>query len=83
MAEGKKIGKVTHYYDKIGVAIIELAGTLKVGDKIKFVRGEDELEQTVNSMQIERAGVESAKKGQVIGVKVDSLIKEGTTVYLL
>lgn len=83
MAEGKLVGKVTHYYDKAGVAIIELAGTLKVGDKIKFVKGDEEVEQTVSSMQIERAGVESAKKGQVIGIKADSVIKEGTQVYLL
>lgn len=82
MAEGKVIGKVTHYYDKIGVAIVELAGALKVGDKVKFVKGDDELDQTIESMQIERAAVDSAKKGDVIGVKVDSPIKEGTTVYL-
>lgn len=83
MAEGKLVGKVTHYYDKAGVAIIELASTLKVGDKVKFVKGDGEVEQTISSMQIERAGVESAKKGQVIGVKADSIIKEGTKVYLL
>jgi len=83
MAEGKLVGKVTHYYDKLGVAIIELAASLKVGDKIKFVKGDGEVEQIIASMQIERAGVESAKKGQVIGIKADSLIKEGTKVYLL
>lgn len=83
MAEGKLVGKVTHYYDKAGVAIIELASTLKVGDKIKFVKGDEEVEQTISSMQIERVGVESAKKGQVIGIKADSIIKEGTKVYLL
>jgi translation initiation factor IF-2 len=83
MAGGKLVGKVTHYYDKAGVAIIELVGTLKVGDKIKFVKGDEEVEQTISSMQIERAGVESAKKGQIIGIKADSIIKEGTQVYSL
>ena len=82
MAEGKVIGKVTHYYDKLGVAIIDLSGALKVGDKVKFVKGEDELEQALESMQIERAAVDSAKKGDVIGVKVDEPIKEGAIVYL-
>ncbi|MBN2585482.1 hypothetical protein JXA59_02435 [Patescibacteria group bacterium] len=78
----KTIGKVSHYYDKIGVAIIELAGPLKVGDKVKFVKGDAETEQTIDSMQIERAAVESAKKGAVIGIKVDEPVKEGTMVYV-
>ena len=44
-----KIGKVTHYYDKIGVAIVELNGTLSVGEKVKFTRGgEDLFEQAVD-----------------------------------
>lgn len=83
MAEGKVIGKVTHYYDKLGVAIIDLSGALKVSDKVKFVKGEDELEQAIESMQIERATVDSAKKGDIIGVKVDEPIKEGAVVHLV
>ena len=80
MAEGKTIGKVVHYYDKIGVAIVELSGSLKVGDQVKFVKGDDELEQAIDSIQVEKAAVESAKKGDVVGVKVDSPIKEGAEV---
>ncbi len=77
-----KIGKVTHYYDKIGVAIVELGSTLSVGDKIKFSRGgEDMFEQTVNSIQIEHEQKDSAGKGDVVGLKVDSEVKEGAEVY--
>jgi putative protease len=77
-----KIGKVTHYYDKINVAIVELDGTLSVGDNIKFVRGgEDLFEQKVESIQIEHEKVDSAAKGQVIGLKTDKLIKPGAEVY--
>lgn len=82
MAEKKAVGKVTHYYDKIGVAIIELASALKVGDKVKFTKGDFEHEQAVDSMQIERANVDSAKKGAIIGIKVDVPIREGTMVYV-
>lgn len=79
---GKKIGKVTHYYDKIGVAIVELTSDLKLGDTVTFKKGdEDVLTQTVESMQIERAGVEKAGKGDIIGLKVEQPIKEGTEVY--
>ncbi|KKQ43122.1 MAG: hypothetical protein US60_C0007G0011 [Microgenomates group bacterium GW2011_GWC1_37_8] len=77
-----KVGKVTHFYDKIGVAIIELDSDLGVGDKIKFVRGgEDIFEQDVKSMQIEHKQLESAKKGDVIGLQVDKELKEGAEVY--
>lgn len=79
-----KVGKITHYYDKIGVAIVELDGTLSVGDKIKFTRGgEDLFEQTVDSIQIEHKKVESASKGDVVGLKSEQEVKEGTEVYKL
>jgi len=74
----KPIGKVVHFYDKLGVAIVELGATLKVGDTVKFQRGEQEFEQVVGSLQIEHKDVESAKKGKVVGLKVDEPVKEGT-----
>lgn len=79
-AKPKPIGKVVHYYDKIGVAIVELKGSLKVGDTITFNRGDQELTQVVDSMQIEHASVASAKKGDSIGVKVAEKVKEGAVV---
>ncbi len=79
-----KIGKVTHYYDKIGVAIVELDADLAVGDKIKFVRGgEDLFDQTVTSIQIEHEKKDTAGKGDVVGLKTDVVVKEGAEVYKL
>jgi translation elongation factor EF-1alpha len=77
-----KIGKIIHYYDKIGVAILELDAPLSVGEKIKFVRGgEDLFEQDVTSMQVEHKAIESAKKGDTIGLKVQEEVKEGAEVF--
>ncbi|OGM12420.1 hypothetical protein A2Z22_04575 [Candidatus Woesebacteria bacterium RBG_16_34_12] len=77
-----KIGKVTHYYDKIQVAIIELDSNLATGEKIKFVRGgEDLFEQDVDSIQIEHEKIDKAKKGDVIGLKVSQELREGAEVY--
>lgn len=77
-----KVGKVIHYYDKIGVAIVELDGSLSVGDRIKFVRGgEDLFEQAVDSIQIEHKKIDSAKKGDVVGLKADEAVKEDTEVF--
>ena len=77
-----KIGKVTHYYDKIKVAIVELDASLSTGDKVKFTRGgEDLFEQTVNSIQIEHKKIDSASKGDVVGLEVEKEVKEGAEVY--
>jgi translation elongation factor EF-1alpha len=77
-----KIGKVTHYYDKLNVAIIDLDGTLSVGDNIKFaLGGEDLFEQKVESIQIEHEKKDSAGKGDVVGLKTQEAVKEGTEVY--
>lgn len=81
MAGKKAIGKVTHYFDKIGVAVIELTGSLKVGDKIEIGRNEeDAFQQDVSSMQVEHKTIEKAKKGDAIGIKVDNPTKEGAVV---
>ena len=82
MAEEKKeIGKVTHYFSKIGVAIIELSGGLKVGDKIALEKGDVSFQQDVTSMHIEHDPVEEAKAGESVGIKVDQPAKEGCVVY--
>ncbi len=79
----KPIGKITHYYDKLGVAIIELSGALKVGDKIKIEGGQNEFEQTVAEMQMEHQSVSSAGSGDVVGLKVSQKIREGALVLKL
>lgn len=79
----KKIGNVTHFYGNIGVAIVALTGKLSKGDKVKFESGKTEFEQTVESMQIEHKEIESAKKGDVIGMKVNEKVGEGADVYLM
>ncbi len=82
-AKPKPIGKVVHYYDKIGVAIVELTKTIKVGDSVKFHRGDSEFTQQVSSMQVEHENVEKAKKGDAIGIKVDQPVKEGAEVFIV
>jgi len=77
-----KVGVVSHYFDKIGVAIIEVEAPIKVGDKLKFVRkGKELFQQEIVSMQIEHQQIQAAKKGDGIGVKVDQKVHEGVEVY--
>lgn len=74
------IGKVIHWYDKIGVAVIKLSAGLKVGDAIKVKKGESEFEETVASMQIDYKEVSSAKKGDEVAVKLTQKVKDGAVV---
>lgn len=78
-----QVGKVTHYYDKIGVAVIEVAKPIKVGDTIKISGHDKESTQTISSMQIEHEQIQEAKKGQVVGLKVDQPVKESDEVFLV
>lgn len=77
----KEIGKITHWYDKIGVAVIKLTGALKKGDTVTIKRGDDEFEETVGSMQIDHEAVEKAKKGDDAAIKLSQKAKEGAVVY--
>lgn len=82
MAE-KQIGAVTHWYDKIGVAVVKLTGKLTRGDAIKVKRGDEEFEDTVSSMQLDHADVSSAKKGDDAAIKLSRPAKEGAAVFLV
>ena len=76
------MGEITHYYDKIGVAVVKLSsGDLKVGDKVKLTDSAgEEFEQEIKSMQIEHAKIEMAKKGDEFGLKVDTAVKAKSDV---
>jgi len=77
------IGKVIHYYDKIGVAVVKLEKVLKVEDKVKFVKGSESFEQDIESMQLEHKSVNSGKKNEEIAIKVNQAVKSGTIIYKL
>jgi len=79
----KLIGKITHYYGNINVAIVELSATLKKGDKVHIKGNTTDFEQEVTSMQIDHADIAEAKKKSVIGLKVDQKVRNDDEVYLI
>ncbi len=79
----KLIGKITHYYGKIKVAVVKLKAPLSVGDKIKIKGGEREFEQTVKSIEINHKKIKRAAKGKAIGLKISKKAREGYKVYKL
>ena len=80
-AEVREVGSVTHYFTKIGVAVVELNDTLSVGDRILIKGMTTNIEQTVDSMQIEQESIKKAEAGQSVGLKVEDRVREGDVVY--
>lgn len=78
----KEIGKITHFFDKIGVAVIELTKKLKVGDTIHVKGATTDFTQKVDSMQIDRKEIEKAKAKDAIGLKVSEKVRANDKVFL-
>lgn len=77
-----KAGKITHYFDKIGVAVLQVTDQpLKIGDKIRIGEFNTGVEQTIESMQVEHKPVDLAKVGDEVGMKVTAPVKEKDVVY--
>lgn len=81
MARLEKVGEVTHYYTRIGVAVVRVTAPIRVGDRIAIKGHTTNFEQTVESMQIEHEAMEEAKPGDLIGLKVVDRVREGDIVY--
>ena len=76
-----KVGKISHFYDKISVAVVEVLAPIKIGDRIKITGHNNDFEMTIDSMQIEHEQLKQAKKGQEIGLKVDQPVKPSDEVF--
>lgn len=82
LMDGKKaVGKVTHYFNRVGVAVVELSDHLRIGERILIEGGTTSFEQVVDSMQIEHDAITEAKPGDAIGLKVLGKVRRGDSVY--
>ena len=79
--EGKLIGLITHYFPHVQAAVIKLKAPLAKGDTVKIKGHTTDLTQLVSSMQIDRVDIETAKKGDEIGLLVSSRVRQQDKVY--
>lgn len=80
----KKVGVISHYYNHLGVAIVEVKSPFSVGDTLKFVKhgtGEELFQQVVSSIQVEHKQIEKAEKKMSVGIKVDKIVHENVEVF--
>lgn len=75
------IGTVTHYFPKVRAGVVKLKAPLAVGDVIKIKGHTTDFTQPVKSMQIDRVPLDKAKKGDEIGILVDSRVRRHDAVY--
>lgn len=76
-----QVGCITHFFSKIGVAVVELTAPLTVGDHILVKGPSTDFKQVVESMQIEHENIPRAEAGQAIGLKMVERAKERDMVY--
>ncbi|MFH1538366.1 MAG: hypothetical protein ABIH66_05365 [bacterium] len=80
----KVVGKVTHFFSKIGVAAIEITdGELKVGDTIRIKGASTDFQQPVDSMQLDNAAIEKAVPGNSVGIKATDAARKNDAVYVV
>ena len=78
---GKQVGEVNHFYNRIGVAVIDLVDSLRLGDKVHFLGRSTDFQQEVTSMQIEHEAITEAGKGQEVAVKVERRVRNHDKVF--
>ena len=79
--EEKEIGTVDHYFGKVGVGIVKLTDSLRIGDTIHIKGHSGEFTQQVSSMRVDYNEVQEASAGQDVGIKVDQKVHQNDKVY--
>jgi hypothetical protein len=75
------IGRVSHYFSHLSVAAVALEAPLTVGSRIHIHGHSTDLIQTVSSMEVEHAAVQSAGPGDDVAIKVDDHVREHDLIY--
>ena len=78
-----KIGVVSHWFSRLGVAAIDLDEDLHVGDQVHVIGHTTDTFQPVRSMQIEHHWVDEAHPGDSVAVKMGEHVREHDEVYIV
>jgi len=84
MADEMEIGKVIEFFAKPSVAAITItAGSLSLGDRLRFKGATTDFEQKIESMEIDRKPVQAVGVGQSVGIKVKERVRPNDRVFKL
>jgi hypothetical protein len=81
MVKGSRVGEVTHYYNRIGVAVLDLERELKVGHKVVFLGRITDFSQVILSMEVEHQRIQLANPGMEVALKVAERVRKGDEIF--
>jgi len=81
MAELQPIGTAIQVWTRLGVAGVQLTGTLKMDDQVHFLGATTDFEQRVTSMQLNKRFINEAFAGQQVGILVTGRVRAGDSTY--
>ncbi|HVN54512.1 MAG TPA: hypothetical protein VMT46_09300 [Anaerolineaceae bacterium] len=76
-----RIGTVTHYFTRIGVAVLQLSGDIRLGDTVLILGHTTEFTQKVSSLEIDHRQVPAAHAGMEVALLVAEPVRKGDLVY--
>ena len=74
------VGEVRHYFSKVGVAVLDLTGPLHEGDTVHIVGHTTDIEEPVESMEVEHRHIDVAMPGDDVALKAVGKVREGDRV---
>jgi putative protease len=75
------IGTITHYFGHLSVAAISLKAALAVGERTHIRGHTTDVEQTIESMEIDHQRVERAGPGDDVAISVKEHVREGDLIF--
>ncbi|HLE89418.1 MAG TPA: translation elongation factor-like protein [Candidatus Limnocylindria bacterium] len=78
---GTAIGRVTHYFSHLSVAAVSLVAPLAVGERIHIKGHTTDVEQSVDSMQVDHASVASAGPGDDVALEVAGHVRDHDLIF--
>ena len=81
--EYQYIGKVTRFFDRMSVAVVQLEGELLLGDWILIEGKRTRLEQQVTSMQVNHQAIDKGMPGEEVAIKTDDVVRQNDEVFLI
>jgi translation elongation factor EF-1alpha len=75
------IGVVTHYYGRIGVAVLDISGELHLGDTIMIQGHTTDFTQQVNSLELNHHKIQFGGPGMEVALKVIQPVRRGDKIF--
>lgn len=77
----KCIGEITHYFNRLGVAVLSLNESLSVGEMIHILGHTTDFFQEALSMEVNHHKVQTVGPGAPVALKVDEPVRAGDWLY--